>query len=119
MQRDLQAISKWGKFLGYVFIVTGVLSALMGVWAFVVGAIPGVITIFLGLYLLRSAKQADVLVRQYDEYALSEMLAYYAKFLKLQGVFMLVYLGLVALFVVMGLSGAFFAGSLLDSSYYY
>lgn len=119
MQKDLQTISKWGKFLGYVMIVMGALSALSGLFAFLVGAIPGIIMIFLGLYLLRSAKQADVLLRQYDEYALSEMLSNYAKFLKLNGIYMIVSLVLVVLMFVGMFVFGLALGGLADPSYYY
>ncbi len=60
----MQQLSAWMGFVGIITIIGGVLSALAGVFAFVVGAIPGIIAIVLGVKL-RSAKQyADALLME-------------------------------------------------------
>jgi lipopolysaccharide export LptBFGC system permease protein LptF len=117
IQQSLKTISTWGKVFGYLMIISGAISALGGLLAFLVGAIPGVICIFLGLYLLRSAKKAEDLQRGYDDRTLAELLENYAKYLRLQGIMMIIAIVLYALmFVIWG--GLIFA-TLGDSSSYY
>ena len=118
MQRSLNTISKWGKFLGYLFIVCGALTGLGGLFFFIIGAIPGVVQIFLGVFLLRSAKEAEALLRQYDETSLATMLDNYAKYLKLTGIFMLIYIILTVVILLFTFTGAIIFGDLIDSMNY-
>lgn len=119
MDKNLRAIAKWGKFLGYAFIVMGVLYALFTFWT-VIGIGYGAIFVFLGLYLLRSGKQAETLLRQYDERALYELLENYAKFLKLNGIVLIIGLVLMVVGLVFMIGTGFMFGEMLsDYSYYY
>ncbi|MFD2115758.1 DUF5362 family protein [Paenibacillus yanchengensis] len=86
----LRGIQKWGKFVGWFTVVMGVISALFGLLAFVVGAIPGVISIFLGLFLIRSAESAGRLVLEYDTGQMDGLFDNYKKYLKLQGILMII-----------------------------
>jgi len=97
---SLKKISRWGKFLGYIFMIFGAFSALGGLFAMVVGAIPGVLQVFLGLYLYRSAKEADKLLHQMDENAIGKILDNYAKFLKLNGILMIISFIIMIIFFV-------------------
>jgi hypothetical protein len=108
MDRHLQSIAKWGKFLGYLMIVYGAIYALLTIIT-VVGVGLGVLFIFSGLFLVRSGKQAEVLLHQYDERALSELLENYAKYLKLNGILMIVsvVLLIVATIIVIATGFAF------------
>ncbi|MRX74436.1 hypothetical protein GJU40_20195 [Bacillus lacus] len=100
MQESLRNISKWGAFLGYLFIILGGLYALVGLFLFIVGAIPGIISIFLGIYILRSARQAKDLLQEYEEKALAELMLNYAKFLRLLGILMAI--GLIINLIAIG-----------------
>lgn len=87
---NLKKISYWGKVSGYALIVAGVINALYGaIVGFLVGGLPGIITIFLGLYLLRSAKQAELLAND-NGGSMDELLSNYAKFLKFNGILMII-----------------------------
>ncbi|MCA1064491.1 DUF5362 family protein (plasmid) [Rossellomorea sp. AcN35-11] len=104
---SLKGIQKWGKFMGYLTIIMGVIHALLGLFAFVVGAIPGIVTIFLGLFILRAAKNAEKLVIGYDEHSMNEMLDNFRKYLKVQGILLII--SLVLLVVTMLFYGVIFA----------
>lgn len=119
MQAHLNSIAKWGKFLGYVYIVVGAIDALFGLFAFVVGAIPGVIMIFLGLFLLRAGKEAENLLREYDERPLTELLNNFAKYLKVMGILFIIGIVFAIIMIILAFTGAFFFGDLLDSMNYY
>lgn len=93
----LRSIQKWGKFVGWLTIISGSLSALFGLFAFVIGAVPGVITIFLGIFLVKVAASAEILTRQYEETQMEELLLNIGKYLKLQGILIIVSLAFVLL----------------------
>lgn len=112
IEDSLRSIAKWGTFLGYVFIITGVLSALSGLFIFLVGAIPGLVNIFLGLFLLRSGKHASHLCKNYHEAELSGLLENYAKYLKVHGILFVVTLSLLTLMVVLSFVAFFFMGAI-------
>ncbi len=118
MQAHLNSIAKWGKFLGYVYIIIGAIYAVTGVFAFIIGAIPGVIMIFLGIFLLRAGKEAENLLQEYDERPLAEMLNNIAKFLKVNGILMIIGLVFAIIGLIFAFTGAFFLGDLLNSMTY-
>lgn len=60
----LQQLSSWMGFVGIITIIGGALSALAGVFAFVIGAVPGIIAIVLGLKLRNAKQYADVLLME-------------------------------------------------------
>jgi len=60
----LGQLSSWMGFVGIITIIMGALSALSGVFAFVVGAIPGIIVIILGVKLRGAKKSADSLIAE-------------------------------------------------------
>lgn len=65
MDRDrMQQLSAWMGFVGIITIIGGALSALAGVFAFVVGAIPGIIAIVLGIKLRNAKQYADALLME-------------------------------------------------------
>nr|WP_295974177.1 DUF5362 family protein [uncultured Bacillus sp.] len=119
MQTHINSIAKWGKFLGYVYIIVGAIYALFGLFAFIVGAIPGVIMIFLGIFLLRAGKEADNLLREYEEQPMAEMLNNISKFLKVTGILMIIGFVLAIISIIFALTGAFFFGDFIDSMNYY
>ncbi|WP_026673442.1 DUF5362 family protein [Alkalihalobacterium bogoriense] len=103
MQQSLQIISKWGSILGYMTIVSGSIFALGGLFLFIIGALPGVLTIFYGIYLVKSAKQAQILLTDVNnEQATITALDYYGKYIRLYGVTMVVYfiLGIIGTILI-------------------
>ncbi|OEI76028.1 hypothetical protein BG616_18245 [Bacillus subtilis] len=81
--KSLSAIAKWGKISGILFIIMGslvTLSALMTV----IGAIPGVLLIISGVFLMRSAKAAAEAEGNLAGSAGESMLENYATFIKMQ-----------------------------------
>lgn len=96
-QTVLKRISSWGKFVGILMIIVGVLTAISGLFAFIVGAIPGVIMIIMAVYIYKSAKSADEYLHAEDGEALYRLLDYYGRFLLLSGIIYIIY---IAMFVI-------------------
>ncbi|MFH0346243.1 DUF5362 family protein [Bacillus vallismortis] len=81
--KSLSDIAKWGKMSGILLIIMGslvTLSALMTV----IGAIPGVLLIISGVFLMRSAKAAAEAEGNLAGSAGESMLENYGKFIKMQ-----------------------------------
>jgi len=49
-------------FVGIVTIIGGVISAISGFFAFVIGALPGIISIIMGVLLRKAKKHADAIL---------------------------------------------------------
>lgn|GEM_PF-1191192 len=58
----LEQLSKWMGFVGIVTIIGGVISAISGFFAFVIGALPGIISIIMGVLLRKAKKHADAIL---------------------------------------------------------
>lgn len=56
MNKTLISISKWGKATGILFIIMGAITALSGAFFFLIGAVPGVLQIISGIFLMRDRK---------------------------------------------------------------
>lgn len=103
----LEQMSKWAGFVGIMTIIFGALSALAGVFAFLVGAIPGIITIILGVKLRNAKKYADELLASgQDEARMNLLLANLNSYFKIQGILIIV----VLVLSVLGMFTGMFAG---------
>ncbi|MCY8513084.1 DUF5362 family protein [Bacillus atrophaeus] len=80
---SLSDIAKWGKITGILLIVMGALSALSALIT-IIGAIPGVLLIISGVFLMRSAKAAADAGSTLSGSAGESMLENYGKFIKMQ-----------------------------------
>lgn len=89
VDQSLKRFAFWSKFVGYVTIVSGVLSALGGLFPYLLPAIYGVLTIFLGIFLVRSGKKADELRLTMSDESLTGMVENLAKYFKWQGILMI------------------------------
>ncbi|MGZ9793211.1 DUF5362 family protein [Bacillus atrophaeus] len=123
VNKSLSIIAKWGKATGILFIIMGALAALSGAFFFIIGAAPGVLQIIAGVFLLRSAKEAAKMLEQLDDNAEEIMLENYAKFVKMQGIYLIVsivlsILVMVAVFVFMMLGVADGLFNEYDYQYY-
>ncbi len=101
----LQQLSAWMGFVGIITIIGGALSALAGVFAFVIGAIPGVIAIVLGIKLRGAKQYADALLMEQAGEGYSVNFNMFVDnlntYFKIQGI-------LIIISLVMGLIGILF-----------
>lgn len=90
-QENIQGFIKWTNIVGILSIVLGALAALGGVFAFLVGAIPGVLMIIAGVKLLNAKKAAQELAEIEDPVLFTEKLNQLifesTAFFKLQGIY--------------------------------
>jgi len=95
LQREqLSDLSKWAGFVSIMTIILGVLSAISGVWFYLIGAAPGVIMIILGIKLRAAKNAADALLTSGDENLaeVNSLIASLATYFKLQGILNIVVL---------------------------
>ncbi|MCY8423950.1 DUF5362 family protein [Bacillus vallismortis] len=100
MNKTLVSISKWGKATGILFIIMGALTALSGAFFFLIGAVPGVLQIIAGIFLMRSAKEAGQMAEHNSEQSKDFMLENYAKFVKMQGIYLIVSIAVSVLAII-------------------
>jgi len=62
----LDQLSSWLGFVSIMTIIGGVISAVSGLFAFIVGAIPGIITLIMGIKLRKAKKYADAMLAEND-----------------------------------------------------
>ncbi len=80
-QKGLQRIATWGKVMGIVMMITGGIAALSGLIYFIVGAIPGAITVFLGYLTYKTGAAAAAIRQGGDTRALSDLFHHYGLYL--------------------------------------
>ena len=68
MNESITKLGRWTGIVGTITIVTGIIQAIAGLFAFVIGAVPGIIQIVLGVKLLSVKKSAD----EMDQFHISE-----------------------------------------------
>ncbi len=113
MDREkLQQLSYWLGFVGIITIIGGAFTALAGLFAFIIGAIPGIVAIILGVKL-RSAKQyADAVLQENNgekfpgsfDMFIDDLNTYF----KIQGILILVSLALTVFGVIVGAIAFYF-----------
>ncbi len=111
--RNLSEMKDWAGFLGIILIISGVLSAISGLFLFIVGAIPGIITIILGVKLRDAKKYADELLQSNDQTLLNPLIASLGSFFKIQGILIIVIFAFIVLgFMIILIGGLAYMGSL-------
>jgi hypothetical protein len=118
----LEQLSKWMGFVGIMTIIGGAISAISGVFAFVVGAIPGIITILLGVMLRKAKGNAENMLYEdpVDSYSanFSMLIANLNSYFKILGILIIISLVLGVLMVILGIiAGSFitnFLGELIN-----
>lgn len=104
-QDNLQSYIKWANIVGIFTIIMGVLAALGGLFAFIVGAAPGVLMIIAGVKLLNAKKAASELIGIEDPQEfndrLNSLFIESTGFLKFQGIYYIVslILGVIGIIV--------------------
>src|SRR5699024_5968351 len=76
----------WGKFAGIITILYGIIKVIQSLTS-IVGPIPGIISILLGIYLYKSGEQAKHFLKtdRQDINPLNLFLKYYGLFLFISG----------------------------------
>jgi hypothetical protein len=112
-QENIQSFIKWTNIVAILSIIFGSLAAIGGIFAFVVGAAPGVLMIIAGVKLLKAKRTAQELVGIEDPVLFSErlnqLIADSTAFFKFQGIYFIVsfILGIVAMILYSVLAVAF------------
>ncbi|MEK4217051.1 MULTISPECIES: DUF5362 family protein [unclassified Bacillus (in: firmicutes)] len=124
VNKTLISISKWGKATGILFIIMGAFTALSGAFFFLIGAVPGVLQIISGIFLMRSAKEAGLMAKKHSGQSEDLMLENYAKFVKMQGIYLIVsiavsILAIIAFFIflMLGIADGIFSDYNTYSTY--
>ena len=111
---SLQKISTWGKVVGILMMIGGGLSALSGLVFFVIGAVPGLIIVWLGYLLFKISKDADVLKHQYDAFAQTSLYKNLGTFLQVQGILAIISIIFTLIVLLLVLLGAVAFGSFIQ-----
>lgn len=110
----MKRISTWGKILGIGTMVAGGVSALFGLFAMIIGAIPGLVTAVLGYFIYQTGKSAGEYLETQNDGAIASILNSYSKYVYLSGLMFIVSvfimffvftiggIGIVALFRILG-----------------
>ena len=109
IDRDqLSELSKWAGLVSIMTIIFGAFSALFGILAYVVGAIPGIIMIILGVKLRNAKSSADALIASGEEdvAGINILFTNLNSYFKLQGILLIVSLAMI----ILGLIFAVVAG---------
>jgi len=111
-KENLAELSRWAGLIAIVTIITGSLSAIMGLFALGIGAIPGVIAVFLGLKLRNVKNHADRFLREEEEGKTQEEIDLLIKnlvtYFKIQGILIIIALGVVGFSFISGFLGLLF-----------
>ncbi len=103
----LKQMSSWMGFVGIILIIMGALQAIGGVFALVIGAIPGILVIVLGVKLRGAKKYADNLVAEgvNDNYwtNFNMLVGNLNTFFKIQGILIIIGLVLGLLGIILSL----------------
>lgn len=67
---------------------------------FLIGAVPGVLQIISGIFLMRSAKEAGLMAEKHSRQSEDLMLENYAKFVKMQGIYLIVSIAVSILAII-------------------
>ncbi len=105
--KTMKRISTWGKVLGVVMMIFGGIYAILGLFAFVVGAIPGAVTSYMGYLIFKTGKAAQNFIESQSEESIANLLDGYAKFLLTHGILLIVSLVILVLFLIIGGIGIF------------
>ncbi|MEK3816997.1 DUF5362 family protein [Bacillus sp. FSL K6-1284] len=89
MKKSLDAIAKWGKITGVFMIIGGGIYDFFGISLLIIGAAPGVLMIFSGIYLIKSANAAQKMSDDMPQEPHEALLDNYVKFMKWQFFFLL------------------------------
>ncbi|MBO1001928.1 DUF5362 family protein [Pseudogracilibacillus auburnensis] len=89
--KHLRRISFWGRFLGAVIGIAGVIVAIQGLFTTVIGVIPGLVTLLLAHFIFHSGARANKFLKseRHDVKALDELLNNVSYFLLINGILLI------------------------------
>ena len=116
-KEQLKQMSTWTGFVGIMTIIGGVLSCIS-----IVGIIPGIISIILGLKLRSAKKYSDEIIANPDDsmqagkvnLLMSDLTVYF----KVQGILIIVGFVFAVIAIIFSISMGAFAFSQFSNSYY-
>ncbi|WP_442637689.1 DUF5362 family protein [Rossellomorea marisflavi] len=92
-------------------MITGIINALVGaIFGVIIGAIPGLVSVWLGYIIYKSGVEASEFLKDQKEERVEGILELYGKFLKVQGILLIVGLLLMIPFFLLGLASVAFFG---------
>ncbi|GAK08481.1 DUF5362 family protein [Geomicrobium sp. JCM 19038] len=106
----LPRIALWGRVLGVYLMISGAISTITGLFAFVIGAIPGVITIILGVFLFQSGSAAKRMQEQESSVELNNIFTGYGRFLLWNSIMAIIVTLFVIILIILVLMGVFATG---------
>ncbi len=106
LRAQLNKLARWTGIVGWISIIGGAISAVAGLFAYVVGAIPGIMTVILGIKLINVRKHALNISLSVEENAdpnMNNMVRELALYFKIQGILEIIGIavGILALLVVL------------------
>jgi hypothetical protein len=113
-QKGLQRIALWGKVAGIAMMITGGITGVLGLFNFIVGAIPGAITFFMGYLIYKTGTAAAQIRDGGDTRALSDLFHNYGLYLLVTFIMFAVGVGITILMLVL-FGVAIFSGFMFDS----
>lgn len=106
-EQTMKRISTWGKILGIIMMIFGGLSALSGLFAAIIGAIPGIVTVFMGYLIYKTGKDAQEFLESQSQEAISSLLDNYAKYLLVNGILLILTLAVIIVMLLVFGAGFF------------
>ncbi|SDC35621.1 DUF5362 family protein [Geotoga petraea] len=102
----VEKLGKWTYFIGILSLIGGIIGVIGGLFAYGVGAIPGIITIFMAIKLMKIRNSA--MAYKYDEGKnekhIEEILDNLRVYFTIQGVLIIVSLVMAIIGVIIALS---------------
>lgn len=116
LKEQLQKLSTWTGILGWITIISGIISTIVGLFLFIIGAIPGIITIVLGAKLISARKHANTLVisETLDDSEMLALISNLTTYFEIQGLLIIIGIILSIVVVYFGIIGVLF-----ETNYYF
>ena len=116
LKEQLQKLSTWTGVVGWITIISGIISTIGGLFLFIIGAIPDIITIVLRAKLISARKHANTLVinEALDDSEMLALISNLTTYFKIHG--LLIIIGIILSIVVIYLG---FIGALFQTNYYF
>lgn len=117
---QLNDLARWTGVVGWLTIIGGAISALGGLFAYIVGAIPGIITVILGIKLINARKHAlniSLSIEENVDPNMNGMVRELAMYFKIQGILQIIGIVLCILALLVVLIGIVVTGTLFMDLY--
>jgi hypothetical protein len=116
-KQQISDMGRWSGFVGIVTLISGIISCIT-----IVGIIPGVVAIIIGLKLRSVKSYADQIVAYQDEESqvsrLNLMMTDLSTYFKIQGILMIIGLALVVIGILIAIAAAAFSFTAFNMFYW-